>query len=143
MDVGLRGGNGGGNLRQRAGPVRHVSMEMTTLCVAVLLAGDVPAHVDPGDIGIVQLDQRVGMDGIDHDRRVGPQDADQPVAGHHALGRDLHLGRKSSCASAALAFGPVMLPAGHAEAEHVGVAQREPAIGLVGHGQVEPSSCAA
>ena len=62
------------------------------LVVAVLAAGDVPAHVDPGDVGIVQLDQRVGVDRVDHDRRAGPHDADQPVARHDALGRDLDLG---------------------------------------------------
>ena len=67
MDVGLRGGNGAGNLRQRAGLVLDQHGD-DDLVVALFVPGDVPAHVDPGDIGIVEPDQRVGMGGIDHDR---------------------------------------------------------------------------
>ena len=43
-------------------------IEMTHRVVAVLAAGDVPAHVDPGDVAVVQLDQRVRVDRIDDDR---------------------------------------------------------------------------
>ena len=47
---------------------------------------------------------------------------------------------KSSCASAALALRAGALAARHAEAEQVGGAQGEPALGLVGDRQVELAS---
>src|SRR5690606_18906498 len=81
--------------------------------------------------------QRIGLDGVDHYRRVGTEDADEAVAGHDAFGRNLDAGRKAELVERAAGVRPGALPARHAEAEELGVAQREPAFGLVRHRQVE------
>ena len=85
MDVGLAGGNDRGDLRQRTGLVLRVHRDDARI-IALLAPDDVPAHVDPGDVGIVKFDQGLGLNGVDHDRRVGLEDAHEAITGHDTLG---------------------------------------------------------
>ncbi len=59
------------------------------------------------------------------------------------FGRGFDLRIEAELRQRAAGIGAVGLAAGDAEAEHVGVAQGEPAVGLVGNGQIERAfSCA-
>src|SRR5690606_34563280 len=70
VDIGIAGGDGRGNLRQRTGPVDRFHGDHGRIEL-VLPASQVPAHIDPGDIAVMLGDQRIGMDGIDGERHAG------------------------------------------------------------------------
>src|SRR5690554_2784730 len=78
VDVGVTGGDGGGNLGERAGLVDRFHRHYHGIGT-ILTPRQVPAHVKPGDVAVMQVDQRIGMDGIDLERLVGLENTHQPV----------------------------------------------------------------
>ena len=140
MDVGLAARNGRGDLRQRAGLVHAPSARSRPCGCARSRPFDVPAHVDPGDIGVVELDQRVGVDaGRCGSGSPGSRMPTSRSPGTTPSGETSTSVLKSSSSSAIAARGPLLLLLVELEAEEVGGAQREPALGLVGHRQLSSS----
>src|SRR5690606_11568195 len=70
VDIGVAGGDGRGNLRQRAGLVDRFHGDDGGI-EPVFAALEVPAHVHPGHVAVMLVDQGFGMDGVDQHGAIG------------------------------------------------------------------------